>query len=276
MSTQIVYVVESFQSGAAVSSANSMQQPTSLGGQGTLRDDDFLNFWGLRATADVCAVQLDNITVKRTITLSMVPSSTATGTITQDSGQVITGVTITGQGLDYIQPPLPVIADATGIGAIVQLAGLQVISAAQIFGGTGYTNPVATAVGYLAPGGTPALFSVTVMAGVITALTCTNAATNGPYAQPPNIVITDPAGTGAAYRARCGVHPKVTVLATGGQAAGSKFYTNPTISFTPYFKTLCPDSAGAAVQGSAVKGFMVGKCTAGTMFPCFELAPVVS
>lgn len=273
MSSQIVYNVRSFQSGAAPSSETTMQQPTTLGGPGTIRDDDFLALWGLRATADNMAILVDNMTVSRTITLSMLPSSTATGTVVQDSGGVITGVTITGQGQDYVQPPTPSIVDTTGKGAIVSLAGLQVLATAQVYvGGSGYTNPVATAVGFLAPGGTPALFSVTVAGGTITAVTCTNTGANGPYAQPPLIVITDPTGSGAFWRARCGVHPTVKVL----NGVGSNFYSAPTIAFTPYFKTLCPDAGGAAMQGASVKGFMVGRCTASTMFPCYETAPVVS
>jgi hypothetical protein len=272
MSTQIVYTVRSNQNGTQVVSGVNMQQPITLGGPGVPRDDDFLTFWGLRASADATAVLIDNVTVSRQITLQMAPSVTATGTVTTSGPGEVSAITITAQGQDYVRPPVPVIADTTGAGAAIAPLGLQVLATVQVYiGSNGYTNPTAKAVGYLAPGGTAALFSVTVVAGSITAVTCTNTAANGPYAQPPTIVITDPTGTGASWRARCGVHPTVTVV----NGLGTNHYTAPTISFTPYFKVLCPDT-NVAAQGTAIKGFMAGRCMQAAFWPTFELPTVVS
>jgi hypothetical protein len=236
-----------------------------------------LQFWGLRASADV--TNLDGLTnkVTRQITLKMDASSVATATAAKQSGTRFGGilsVTVTGQGMDYIRPPLPVIADATGSGAVLGGTGLQVLATSQLVqGNSSYTANV-TAVaqdGGLAPGGVPATFSVTVVAGTITAVTCTNTPTNGPYNFPPTIVISDPGNPsgGAVWLTRMGLFPKIAVLTPGGG------YTSPTISFTPFFKTMCPDTAAAA-QANAVRGWMKNVLGFAAATPVGETSPVVS
>jgi hypothetical protein len=275
MSTQIAYAVQASALGTQTVTTvkNAIRNVPTGGGTGVPVDASFLQFWGLRVTSDT--IGSSGSVVERDITLAMGPSSTATATIQLQGGTalpLISGITVTGQGLDYVLPPALVITDATGAGAQFGPIGLQVLNTAQtLSGGTSYVAPIATAVGGLFPGGVAATFSVTVVGGAITAVTCTNTTTNGPYAYPPTIVITDPSGSGTAiWYARAGIFPTIALLSQGTDG-----YTAPTASFTPYFKTLAPDSSASA-QAAAVKGFMVGVIPAASFIPVVELAPVVS
>src|SRR5271154_4007935 len=110
MSSQIVYAVRCYANGALPvnSILESFEQPSVLGGFGVPRDDDFLGFWGLRESSDITNTLTDGITISRVITILMGPSSTATATVQLDSGSVPTGITVTGQGEDYVRPPIPV------------------------------------------------------------------------------------------------------------------------------------------------------------------------
>lgn len=273
MSTQIVYTAKVFPHGtqplSGVVEVN-MQQPTSEAGAGTFRDDQFLTLLGLRASFDGISLPGGGV-VQRQITLQMGPSSGATATVQTDGSGVISGITVTGQGLDYIQPPVAVIADSgKGAGAIVGPCSLQVLQTTGVYNGTGYVAPVVTAKGGLAPGGVPATFTATVVGTAITGITCTNPTTNGPYASPPTLVITDSAGSGANYTAQMGLFPIVPVI-----YGGSTFYSGPTISFTPYFKVLNPDAFPTA-QANAVKGFMKGVLEQKMYMPVYEGTPVIS
>jgi hypothetical protein len=276
MSTQIVtaYEVVAFGSQPVATIRANFAYPTaSIGSPGIVRDDQFLQFWGLRASADTTTVLGDGITVHRAITLQMGPSVDATAAVSISGGQktgYILGIAIESQGEDYILPPIPVLSDATGSGAILGTPTLQVLATAQqIVGGSGYVAPVATARNGLAPGGIPATFSVTVVGGAITAVTCTNTTTNGPYAAPPDIVITDPSGAGeAVWIARMGVS-SVPIVEPGTN------YTAPTLTFLPYFKKVCPDT-NPATQAAAVKGWMTRWLSQRMTMPVNELLPVVS
>jgi hypothetical protein len=277
MSSQIVYVVKTTVVGGLLTAnvVSNAMQPATSGPPGTPRDDQFLQFWGLRASSDATANPSGGDVV-RTITLKMDASAIATGTVTVGAGSTegpIIGVTITGQGLDYIQPPLLTLTDTTGSGAVLT-AGLQVLNTAQTtIGGTGYTaTATAVAKNGLLPGGTPATFALTIVGGTITAVTCTNTATNGPYAYQPTIVISDPANPGgtAAWTTRMGIHPTVSIVVPGNN------YTAPTLNFVPYFKTLCPDTMTAVQQGQCVLGWMSGILSQALLMPFYELVPVVT
>lgn len=275
--SQIVYTVQTIVSGGqpVITVQGSTQQPPGGGTPGVPRDEQFLQTWGLRSSLDITTAAMQ--TVQRQITLQMNASVVATATATVRAGApqgAIIGITITGQGMDYIRPPLLTITGNTGSGARFA-TNLQVLAtASQVIGGVNYTAAAtAVAQGGLVPGGVPATFSVTVVAGVITAVTCTNTATNGPYEHAPTIVITDPNNpTGnAQWIARMGVHPTVQIISGGDN------YTAPaTVAFVPFFKTLCPDTMSLAAQGAAVLGWMVGPLQQANLIPYFELAPVVT
>jgi hypothetical protein len=288
MSSQIVYAIQTPMNGGLDTSTMTgiMGQPSAgTVSPGTFRDEQFLQFWGLRSSFDGVTLSgiIPNQIAKRAITLQMDASVIATSTAAKAGGGVqgpIVGITITGQGNTYIRPPVPVIADATGVGFVGQ-CGLQVLTVSLpniVNGGGPWTAAAAaTAVGGgLAPGGVPALFSVTVVMGAITAITCTNPTTNGPYNYPPQIVITDSGNPAAAADQGpntygvMGVHPTVKIINAGNN------FTNPTVSFTPFFKTLCPDAAGTVTQGSAVRGWMLGVLNRAMNCQLGELTPVVT
>ena len=277
MASQIVCSYSVIASGGLdTTTVHDTLQNQTLAGVGTPRDQQFLNFWGLRASFDAVISAPPRFT--RNITLQMDASVVATATVARGGGassSPLTAITITGQGMDYILPPFPVVSDPTGQGAIVSDLGLQVLATAQdVLGGNSYNAATVTAVpqGGLMPGGIAATFSVTVVMGTITAVTCTNTGTNGPYAYPPVIVISDPSNPGgtAKWHVRMGVFPAATVL-----AGGTVGYTNPTVVLAPAFKQMCPDSSPTA-QANAVKGWMTAILRKALVSPISEAVPVVS
>jgi hypothetical protein len=278
MSSQIVYAIQTVASGgqAPATVANNMGQPSpGTASPGTFRDEQFLAFWGLRASTD--AVAAAGAATRRTITLLMDAGTVATGTVQITAsgmqGQV-KGITVSVQGIDYIRPPTPVISDATGKGARAS-AGLQLLSTSQVVvGDANYlvATTTAVAVGGLAAGGVPASLTPVLAGGTVTGVTVNNPTTNGPYDYPPTIVIVDsanPTDRTAVWKARMGVHPTVHIITPGDN------YTAPTVVFAPFFKQMCPDSAPVA-QANAVRGWMQGILSQALSMPFGELVPVVS
>lgn len=89
---------------------------------------------------------------------------------------------------------------------------------------------LATVVGQ----GTPALANATVVMGAITAINITN---NGDgYIAPPTPVITDVTGVNASFTVSMGVG-RISII-DGGQG----YADTPTVTLTPYFKSLWPDN----------------------------------
>lgn len=216
-------------------------------------DSDTLQTWGLRVTSDTAA-HLANL-VTRTIVLAMGPSAAAVVTPVLDASVTpsdIPSYTFT-NGLDYIRPPVLSVADtAPGIGSgAACYATLGVFGVSNLVGGGGYTAATQCLAvgGQLAPGGTPATFTVTLGGGGTIAVV-TIVQNGGPYNVPPTLSFVDVpgGGAGASATAQLGVSGVVPT-------AKGKSYTTPVVTVTPYFKSLNPDPFAAA-QAAAVRGWM--------------------
>jgi hypothetical protein len=151
----------------------------------------------------------------------------------------ITGLTITGRGLNFAEPPIfsftPAGGDAPSRKAQAT-AKLRVNSANVITGGSGYgASATAVAVGGLGAGGVAATFTVTVVAGVVTAV---NMATPGSgYVGLPLIVITGASpGTGAVAIAAMEIDT-VTII-----DGGAGYFSVPLVVTTGGFAYRFPDS----------------------------------
>lgn len=212
-------------------------------------------FWGLRVTSDVTSSPAANI-ARRTIIVAMGPSVVALATPNLDKSRTpssIVNYTITQNGLNFIRPPVVSIADTapgTGSGATA-FAQLGVFGVGGLPTGVGYTAATTTVTavgGELAPGGAQATFgTVTVLAGQITAVPIVTA--GGPYNFPPTLVVADTSGgTGAVLTAQLGVSALV------GQSGGQG-YSNPAVTFTPWFKSIVPDAFPTA-QAASVQSWM--------------------
>jgi hypothetical protein len=110
---------------------------------------DVLNFLGVRVTADATPVANP---VVRTITVSFLPSVTATGTVTVKDSRIV-ATAITAAGNNYVVPPILSVTDVNRVDGVQQealLKGfLKMIAIALTAGGGGYVAPTLTFLGGL-------------------------------------------------------------------------------------------------------------------------------
>ena len=214
---------------------------------------------GLRLTSDVTQQVGSTAVVTRTLIFSMNPASAATITAavnTTKGGQNRTGeistLTVTGNGLDYIRPPVLSFTDsasklASGAAANAKMGVYGVnCSLYASSGGANYTAPVVTASGgELAPGGTQATFGTPVLAGgVISSVPVVT--TGGPYNAPPTLTVTDSTGSGASLLAQLGI-TGTNLVQKGTQ------YETPSVVITPFYLVMFPQGSP---QQSPIQGFM--------------------
>jgi hypothetical protein len=239
---------------------------------------------GLSLGSDVVAAGGGNVT--RTITLRLVPTVLPVVTATRDlsaDGGPIEKLTIGNRGQRLFAPPLLVFGDSFVIpsgtlqgkpwvpprSAIASTA-LRVRAAAVFNGGSGYTAPIATAVGGLFAGGKPATFTATQVMGVVqTPLTLVDP--GGPYFEPPTIVITDSGmGTGSGAVADIpDMELRDAILDYGGVG-----YITPTVTVLPLFKKTWPDTLTAAQQAQPFINLIRRALEASTSSPIEEVVTV--
>jgi len=185
----------------------------------------------------------------------------------------IESVTVTAAGggaWGYAVPPIVTFAPQGSLYPAYARANMQLGGAIVLSGGSSYSAPVVTfSGGSLAPGGTQATATATVVAGAITAINITSA--GGPYWWPPTITITDSAGSGAYILPFLNV-ASITVTSPG-RGYGP---TAPAVTITPLFKIVAPDSSGTSTQASAVRNWMTGILKQGTLSPIWARQPVVT
>jgi hypothetical protein len=206
--------------------------------------------YGLLPITDVIGGAGTNVT--RTVQTQMTPTiADAAGTAVMNGG-ALASVTVTNQGGLYGMPPVLTFTGGNPTAPAQGIVLCKVRGCIVLLGGSGYTGAtIVTFVGGLAPGGTAATGTVTVVAGAVTGIVMTN--TGGPYLQAPFAVISDTGGgTGAEVVAGLSVD---SVRVTYG---GLAYKAAPTAVFTPLFKQMLPDSAGSANQGASLSAWMDG------------------
>ena len=222
---------------------------------------DFLSMLGLGVTSDVTATS--DTAATRTITLFAAPATTAVLTPVlvpgDGDGAPIQKVTVGTPGGSYVVPPVLTAVQGAGGPTVVRAAKLLpqlgVGSVLVSDGGSGYSfNTTLTASGGgLAYGGTQATFTVSILDGGINSISVVTP--GGPYTDLNQLVLTlgnTGGGTGAVLT------PSFEIASVKVQDGGRGYYPGATITVTPYFQTVCPDSAGSAAQESTIAGFMVG------------------
>lgn len=249
MATQITYKFSCYPTGPTVNAAALSTRLAAVP-----LDNDLLQFDGLRVISDATNIVASFVT--RTIVLGMTPAGAGTVQANLDTSttpSAILSYTVETTGNLYVRPPIVTIADTPpGIGS-----GASAYATLGVFGtalGGAEVNPYSAATtvtasgGQLAPGGTQATFTVTLLGGAISAV---NIVTNGgPYNVPPVLTIADPGGgSGQTVVAQLGLSG---IIAT----APGKSYTNPVVTLLPYFKSLNPDAAGALTQAESVQSWM--------------------
>jgi hypothetical protein len=170
------------------------------------------------------------------------PLTQAKATITQDAFGRITSITLTDMGAGYIQEPVVNFVPPGGVPP----------------------NKRAKASVALAEG-TPALAHATVVAGVITGIVLD--APGSGYVAVPDVVITDPTGTGAIAIARMELD-RIDV-----RSPGLGYTATSSIVITPFFKAAFPD---AADQSRPFFGFMNGLLRDRVITPILTHTPVLS
>lgn len=254
---------------------------------------DVLSALGLRVTSDITAFAAPDVV--RTIILSFLPAVTALGHVDllagDPSGAPLFDVVRDAAGFDYVRPPQVVLGINPGLErqAIVQ-AYLDVAGIANLVGGSGYTTPTVKFVGGFTnvwqpvgpAGGTQnnvkdpdgvylqgvaATGHATVVLGAITGIVIDTPGLF--YIQQPQIVITDPVGTGASATAVMEVGPTFSITDPG---IG---YTPPAppLTFNPWFKTMFPDGTD---QKKPFWDLFTGLIARATLSPVTALAPVVA
>jgi hypothetical protein len=214
-----------------------------------------LGFLGLRVISDTTPVASPVI---RTIVLGLNPASTATATATrktQNSASPIGSLAVTSAGSGYVVPPIvsftggrpaPVVrpgfptivvtenvAPDSNNNPAVAAAYLKVVGAAVAAGGAGYSaNTFATVAP--SPTGDTAVLTLTVIAGVITAVTIVDPGSG--YTSIPFVSIVDMTGPG--------VGGAITLsMGVGGLTLlreGSGYVAAPTVVLTPAFQAMFP------------------------------------
>ena len=231
-------------------------------------DVSLLSLNGLRLVSDTTS------TLVRTITLAMDAATPATATVAliQGGGTSVASAAVGTVGSGYVRPPTLLVVPGAGGGpaagdrnAATLRANLGVATAAVVAGGHSYsagTQIVATG-GELVPGGVQATFSGTIFgsSGAFTGIAVVTA--GGPYNSPPTLTAVDPTGigTGAVFSVALGVST-ISLIKPGIGYIGT-----PTVTVTPWFKMLYPDSAGLTVQASSVVNFMTGILQLATRSP---------
>jgi hypothetical protein len=198
---------------------------------------DILSLYGVYPTSDIPSPGV------RSIILALVPSASATATAQlsgSETADYVFGLTLTSGGHNYAAPPTVTFSLPVGTFSPLRQARAQaqlgVDTATVATGGALYSaNPTVTVVGNVGPGGTPAVLSVTVALGVITAVTIVNPGSG--YMSIPKVVITDPTGSGATITVTLNV-VGLTLL-----DPGQGYVLAPTVTLVPWFKSLFPDSS---------------------------------
>jgi len=233
-------------------------------------DNDFLVNYGLRVTADSMGT-LGN-TVTRSITLSMVPSLSAVAIVTLEGGEQpskVQTVSMSSAGTDYVAPPvIGFSAPAAGSVQALGHANLGVQTVSVTLGGAAYSaQSVAVFTGGGATLSQQATATLTIVGGVVIAVTVTGA--GGPYGRIPTVTVVDPtgAGSGAVLAAHLGVQ-SVTV-----DAQGNGYPPSATCNVVALFKAMFPDSSD---QAAPVKAWMQGVLQQSLNMPIVALVPVVS
>jgi len=252
MTTQIQYIAEVTNVGA-LSNADLEARVA-----GAPLDTATLSALGLFLTSDVTTIA--GQVISRTITVASVPAVAQTITPHLAPGDP-TGSPIETVSVDtinvaanYPRPPILLAVQPAGAPAPVVPAKLLAqlgVGAVTFVGGTGYGAGTTATVsgGGLAYGGAQATLGVTVMGGSITAVSVITP--GGPYNTIPTVTLGNTGGgTGGSITVSLEVSAVQVVEGGEGYVAGT------TISQTPYFKGLCPDSAGAVEQASLLFGFM--------------------
>jgi hypothetical protein len=234
-------------------------------------DDDFLVTIGLRVLSDTTGAPVGD-SVTRTIVLDMEPTITATVTATlfggDPTGSPIDTLSFT-SGLGYVVPPvlLPDAPTVSGRTAALH-ATLGVVSVNPILGGALYTGQTTLVFsgGDLAPGGTQATATPTIVLGVITGVVMTDI--GGPYNTPPDLVAVDPGGgSGATFLVQLGLSGAVL------DDPGLGYSVVPAVTVVPLFKSLFPDGTD---QGSPVANWMTEVFLEALSLPVIAAVPVVT
>jgi hypothetical protein len=233
-------------------------------------DSDLLTDYGLRSTADSTAA-VGNV-VSRVITVSMNPGVSAAATAVLASGvsSFVEFINMTANGSDYVAPPVVTLsAPIAGSRQALAHANLGVASVSVSAGGAAYSAQsfAVFSKGQVPPGSADATVTLTIVAGVITAVTVVTA--GGPYGRIPTVTVVDPtgAGSGAVLVAHLGV-ASVTI-----DDPGNGYPTAPTVTIQPLFHALFPD---AGDQVSPLSGWMTEVLQQGILSPVVAFAPVVS
>lgn len=184
----------------------------------------------------------------RTINLALVPTVAATATAQLNPGggapsaSPVFSLTLTGAGSGYAAPPVvsivPASGDSTGNGAKAR-ATLNLASVSVTSEGSGYVVPIVEFVGNLAPNGTPATATATVVGGMITGIAVTSPGSG--YTGIPQVLILDPGG-GTGAEATAVMQVGSLVLTNPGKA----YSAAPTVVLTPLFKSQWPDGSNQA------------------------------
>ncbi len=170
------------------------------------------------------------------------PLTQAKATITQDAFGRITSITLTDMGAGYIQEPVVNFVPPGGIPPLKRAKASVALAE-----------------------GTPATAHATVAAGVITGIVLDT--TGAGYVGVPDVVITDPTGTGARAVARMELD-RIDV-----RSPGIGYTPTTTIVITPFFKAAFPD---AADQSRPFFGFMNGLLRDRVITPILTHTPVLS
>jgi hypothetical protein len=159
------------------------------------------------------------------------------------------------QGLGYSVPPIVQFSGGNGNVPSEELSSLRipfipaaavarlnVFSVAVVNGGSGYSaTPTVTLVGGLSfndlTPGLAATVTATVVGGVITGFTVTSQ--GGNYTSVPQVVITDPTGTGAEGTAEMQV---ANIILT---RPGKGYTSPPTVTLVPWFQVAFPSAGGS-------------------------------
>jgi hypothetical protein len=247
-----------------------------------------LTAYGLRVTSDVTAPGPPTV---RTIVLAFGPSVAAVASAVlvpgDASGSPIDHFTTTA-GSGYVLPPVVQLSGAPPLATKPTLdtlgagqAWMKVVGATVAAPGAGYSASTFAVVSPASPGGNrpsqtaapsnptshAAKLTLTILAGNITGVAIADAGAG--YAEIPNVLIVDPtgAGSGGKISLSMGVD-RIDVL-----RAGNGYQAPPTVTLTPAFKLIFPDSSD---QRKPFYNLMTTALSNSVLSPVVAAPPVLS
>lgn len=233
--------------------------------------DSIVDVYGARVTSDSTATA--GTVVTRTIVFAFGPETAGAATTTVNANGLLTSVNVTNAGSEYVLPPT-VTFDGGGdniFAEAIAAAYLQVEGASVGAGGSGYSaSTYALVIGQQSPNDDEAVeakLTLTIAGGAVTAVAVANAGSN--YAGIPEVLIVDPIGSGRGASVNLTMQLGSIDLVYPGEG----YAEAPTVTLTPAFKAMFPDSSN---QATPFANFMTSAIQAAVLSPVVADPPVLS